>query len=88
MPMSLHGLDAHYNQWIGDVIKGGKMRYEDGCLRVPGGPGLGVELDPDLLAEYRWTEEKQDLHTRHIEAIRANHLDRLGWRKDRMGWLR
>ena len=88
MPMSLHGLDAHYNQWVGDVIKGGKMPYEDGCLGVPEGPGLGVELDPDLLVEYRWTEEKQALHTQHIEAIRANHLDRLGWRKDRMGWLR
>ncbi|MDD9948397.1 MAG: hypothetical protein OXU48_02560 [candidate division Zixibacteria bacterium] len=88
MPMSLHGLDAHYNQWVGDVIKGGKMPYEDGCLRVPEGSGLGVELDHDLLDEYRWTEEKQDLHTHHIEAIRANHLDRLGWRKDRMGWLR
>ncbi len=88
MPMSLHGLDAHYNQWVGDVIKGGKMRYEDGCLRVPEGPGLGVELDADLLEQYRWTEEKQALHTRHIERIRATHLDALGWRKDRMGWLR
>ncbi len=88
MPMSLHGIDAHYNQWVGDVIKGGKMRYEDGCLRVPEGPGLGIELDADLLEQYRWTEEKQALHTRHIEGIRATHLDALGWRKDRMGLLR
>ena len=88
MPMSLHGLDAHYNQWVGDVIKGGKMKYENGCLKVPEGPGLGVELDPDLLEQYRWTEEKQKIHTEHIERIRATHLDVLGWRKDRMGWVR
>ena len=24
----------------------------DGCLAVPGGPGLGVEVDPDQLARY------------------------------------
>jgi muconate cycloisomerase len=27
--------------------------YRDGCLTVPGGPGLGVELDPKKLARYR-----------------------------------
>lgn len=88
MPMSLHGLDAHYNQWVGDVIKGGKMKYENGCLAVPEGPGLGVELDLDLLEQYAWSKEKQQVHTDHIERIRATHLDTLGWRKDRMGWLR
>ena len=88
MPMSLHGLDSHYNQWVGDVIKGGKMRYEDGCLYVPKGDGLGVELDCELLEEYQWTAEKQALHNRHIEDIRETHLDTLGWLKTRTGWLR
>ena len=64
------------------------MPYENGCLKVPEGPGLGVALDPDLLEKYRWTEEKQHIHTAHIERIRATHLDTLRWRKDRMGWLR
>jgi muconate cycloisomerase len=27
--------------------------YRDGCLAVPGGPGLGVELDPAKVARYR-----------------------------------
>lgn len=27
--------------------------YADGCLTVPSGPGLGVELDPGKIAEYR-----------------------------------
>ncbi len=87
-PFAAHGLDAHYNQWEGDVIQGGKLRYEQGCLRVPEGPGLGIELDPDRLDHYQWTEEKHAVHQRHIEAIRARHLDMLGWRRDRMGWLR
>jgi glucarate dehydratase len=87
-PFALHALDAHYNQWEGDVIQGGKLKYDQGCLVVPEGPGLGVALDHDLLEHYRWTEEKHALHLRHIEAIRARHADALGWRRNRMGWLR
>ena len=30
----------------------------DGCVRVPSGPGLGVELDREALARYRVGEEK------------------------------
>lgn len=87
-PFALHGLDAHYNQWEGDVIRGGKRQYERGCLAVPEGPGLGVELDPDRLEHYRWSEAKQVQHQRHIEAIRVRHLDALNWRRERTGWFR
>jgi glucarate dehydratase len=85
-PFALHGLDSHYNQWEGDVIRGGKLRYENGCLAVPQGPGLGVALDPDLLEHYRWTDEKFTAHQRHIEQVRDRHLEKLGWRRGRMGW--
>jgi len=85
-PFALHGIDSHYNQWEGDVIRGGKLPYVEGSLAVPAGPGLGVELDPDLLEHYRWTEEKFALHQRHIERIRERHLEKLGWRRGRMGW--
>lgn len=44
--------DAHYHHLTDDVIVGGKMRYTDGCIDVPTGPGLGVELDRDKVAEY------------------------------------
>ena len=27
--------------------------YQDGCLRVPDGPGLGVQLDPEKIEKYR-----------------------------------
>lgn len=44
--------DAHYHQLRDDVIQGGKLRYEEGAIRVPEGPGLGVELDREKVKEY------------------------------------
>jgi len=44
--------DAHYHHLVDDVIVGGKMRYEAGAIRVPSGPGLGIELDRDKLGTY------------------------------------
>ncbi|TWD80369.1 glucarate dehydratase [Kribbella amoyensis] len=44
--------DAHYHHLRDDIVAGGKLRYEDGAIAVPDGPGLGVELDRDKLAEY------------------------------------
>lgn len=45
--------DAHYHQLADDIIEGGPMRYEDGAIRVPEGPGLGVKLDREKVREYR-----------------------------------
>ena len=44
--------DAHYHHLTDDVIEGGPLKYEDGFIRVPAGPGLGVKLDRDKLALY------------------------------------
>jgi len=44
--------DAHYHHLTDDIIKGGKMQYHDGCISLPQGAGLGVELDHDKLKEY------------------------------------
>lgn len=35
-----------------DIVAGGPLPYTGGCLRVPDGPGLGVELDPDRVARH------------------------------------
>lgn len=35
-----------------DVITGGLRPMTDGCLEVPDGPGIGVELDPERVAKY------------------------------------
>ena len=44
--------DAHYHHLTDDIIEGGLMRYENGAIAVPSGPGLGVEVNRDKLAEY------------------------------------
>ena len=44
--------DAHYHHLEDDVIEGGKLTYENGAIRVPDAPGLGVRLDRDKLAKY------------------------------------
>jgi glucarate dehydratase len=45
--------DAHYHHLADDIIVGGKFKYEGGAITVPAGPGLGVRLDAEKLAEYQ-----------------------------------
>lgn len=52
LPNLSFAADAHYHHLRDDVIKGGKMRYHDGRIALPSGPGLGIELDRDKLARY------------------------------------
>jgi len=44
--------DAHYHHLTDDIIAGGLMKYENGAIRVPNGPGLGVKLDREKLGKY------------------------------------
>jgi glucarate dehydratase len=44
--------DAHYHHLKDDIIQGGLIPYENGAIRVPEGPGLGVRLDRDKMREY------------------------------------
>jgi glucarate dehydratase len=44
--------DAHYHHLLDDIIVGGKLRYENGAIALPQGPGLGVEVDRAKLAQY------------------------------------
>jgi L-alanine-DL-glutamate epimerase-like enolase superfamily enzyme len=41
---------THYNLLDDDVIVGGPPAFDGGCLALPAGPGIGVELDPDRVA--------------------------------------
>ena len=45
--------DAHYHHLSDDIIEGGKLKYDSGAIAVPTGPGLGVKLDRERVAEYR-----------------------------------
>ena len=52
LPNLSYSADAHYHHLKDDIITGGKMRYEQGAIKVPDGPGLGVSIDRDKLAKY------------------------------------
>lgn len=50
-PMVSHAIDSHLLDQAGDVITE-PFAFKDGCLRVPSGPGLGVNLDRGKLEHY------------------------------------
>jgi len=52
IPNLAYAADAHYHHLTDDVIEGGKFRYANGAMKVPTGPGLGVRLDREKVAEY------------------------------------
>jgi glucarate dehydratase len=57
--------DAHYHHLTDDIIVGGPMRYENGAIRVPTGPGLGVTIDEEKMAKYsRYYAENGDYYAR------------------------
>jgi glucarate dehydratase len=57
--------DAHYHYLTDDIIEGGLMKYVDGALAVPTGPGLGVKLDEEKMKRYeKYYEEKGDYYAR------------------------
>lgn len=52
LPNLSFAADAHYHHLTDDIIEGGKLEYRDGRIAVPDGPGLGVRLDRERLAQY------------------------------------
>jgi glucarate dehydratase len=52
LPNLSFAADAHYHHLTDDIIAGGKLRYKAGKIEVPHGPGLGVRLDRDRVAQY------------------------------------
>ena len=52
IPNLTFAADAHYHHLADDIIEGGLMRYEQGAIAVPDGPGLGVRLNRDKLRQY------------------------------------
>lgn len=52
IPNLTFAADAHYHHLTDDIIDGGLMKYENGRIKVPTGPGLGVKLDRDKVNEY------------------------------------
>jgi glucarate dehydratase len=49
IPNLAYACDTHYPWQVEEVIEGGKLVFQDGTLKPPPGPGLGVRLDPAAL---------------------------------------
>jgi glucarate dehydratase len=49
-PNLTYACDTHWPWKTEDVIAGEPLTFSNGSVRVPGGPGLGVDLDRDELA--------------------------------------
>jgi glucarate dehydratase len=45
-----YACDTHYPWQDEEIVQGGRLQFENGSLRVPRGPGLGVSIDREALA--------------------------------------
>ena len=82
-----HACDTHY-PWqteIDEVVAGGRIRFENGCVRIPDKPGLGVDLDYDQVARGRERYEKLPYRKRDDEAEMRKRVDP-EWRRVLPRW--
>ena len=68
-----------------EVVVGGRIRCENGGVRIPAKPGLGVELDFDQLARLRERFTKLEYRKRDDEAEMRKHVDP-NWRRVLPRW--
>jgi len=76
-PNLTYACDTHY-PWqteIDEVVAGGRIRIENGSVRIPEKPGLGVDLDYDQLARGRERYAKLPYRKRDDEAEMRQHVD-------------
>jgi glucarate dehydratase len=69
--------DTHY-PWQtekDEIVEGGRIRFENGTVKIPDKPGLGVTLDFDQLARGCERYEKITLRKRDDEAEMRKHVD-------------
>ncbi|WP_305951756.1 glucarate dehydratase family protein [Emticicia oligotrophica] len=67
IPNFKYALDTHYPWQSDEIIVGGRMKFEEGAVAVPTGPGLGVELDRVALAKLHENYKKCGLTKRNDE---------------------
>lgn len=50
VPRLTYACDTHYPWQDDEIVQGGRLEFENGSLRVPTAPGLGVQIDREALA--------------------------------------
>lgn len=84
MPNLSYALDTHYPWQWEDIIVGGRMKIEGGCVALPKGPGLGVELDRAALARAHETYQRAGLKERNDEIEMQKKVP--GWKFAQVRW--
>ncbi len=86
-PNLTYACDTHYPwQTAGDeIVAGGRIRFENGCVRIPDKPGLGVDLDYDQVARGRERYAKIPFRKRDDEVEMRKHVDP-NWRRSLPRW--
>jgi glucarate dehydratase len=67
------------------VIVGGRVKFENGAVRIPDRPGLGVDLDYDQLGRLKEGYRKLPYRKRDDEAEMRQHVDP-NWRRVLPRW--
>jgi glucarate dehydratase len=67
IPNLTYACDTHYPWQDEDVVVGGRIAFQEGAVRVPTAPGLGVRIDPAALAK---------LHDQYLSCGIRNRDDR------------
>jgi glucarate dehydratase len=86
-PHILYACDTHY-PWQtekDEVIAGGRVKFENGCVRITDRPGLGVDLDYDQLERLKERYSKLPYRKRDDEAEMRQHVDP-NWRRVLPRW--
>ena len=86
-PNLTYACDTHYPWQVeaDEVVEGGRVKFVNGCVRIPEKPGLGVDLDYDQLARGRERYRKILFRKRDDEAEMRKHVDP-NWRRVLPRW--
>ena len=84
MPNLGYALDTHYPWQSEEIIVGGRVKFEDGCVVLPKGPGLGVELDRAALARAHEAFQRCGLTERDDEIEMQKKVP--GWKFAQTRW--
>ncbi len=76
-PNLTYACDTHYPWQSEEVIKGGRMQFDDGAIVVGNEPGLGIELDREALAR---------LHDQYKACGLTARNDEVEMQKVQPGW--
>lgn len=88
-PNFLFANQTLYNYLNGDIIKGGLMTFQDGCLKLPEQPGIGVELDQRKVKGYarRYERDIKDMElSKRIKAPTV-YLGRKPKKEEDVDWI-